>query len=160
MAAAQEQGLDGVVSKRVDAAYQPGRRSPAWRKTALIRTIEVVIVGYKAGAGRREGTVGSLILGAHGDAGRLVYVGGVGTGFTAEMLDELWHLLRPLHRPTSPLATAIPTAEARGVQWVEPRLAGEVVYRTVTPDGRLRHPSWREATGSPPRRGAAAWDPA
>jgi bifunctional non-homologous end joining protein LigD len=143
MAAAREQGLEGVVSKRVDAAYQPGRRSPAWRKTALIRTTEVVMVGYKPGAGRREGTVGSLVLGAYDDAGQLVYVGGVGTGFTAAMLDELSRLLRPLHRTSSPLATAIPAADARGVRWVEPRLVGDVVYRTVTPDGRLRHPSWR-----------------
>jgi len=143
MTAARDQGLEGVVSKRADAPYQPGRRSPAWRKTALIRTTEVVIVGYKPGGGRREGTVGSLVLGAYDDADRLVYVGGVGTGFTTAMLDELQRLLRPMERATSPLASAIPAAEARGVRWVKPRLVGEVVYRTVTPDGRLRHPSWR-----------------
>lgn len=143
MTAAQDQGLEGVVSKRVDAAYQPGRRSPAWRKTALIRTTEVVIVGYKPGGGRREGTVGSLVLGAYDDAGRLVYIGGVGTGFTTAMLDELHRQLRPLERAASPLASAIPAADARGMRWVEPCLVGEVVYRTVTPDGRLRHPSWR-----------------
>jgi bifunctional non-homologous end joining protein LigD len=103
----------------------------------------VVIVGYKPGGGRRAGTLGSLVLGAYDDAGRLVYVGGVGTGFTTAMLDELHRRLRPLERATSPLAVAVPAAEARGVRWVQPRLVGEVVYRTVTPDGRLRHPSWR-----------------
>jgi bifunctional non-homologous end joining protein LigD len=129
------------VHRPNDAAYQAGRRSPAWCKTALIRTTEVVIVGYKPGGGRREGTVGSLVLGAHDEAGRLVYVGGVGTGFTTAMLEELHRRLRSLERGTSPLATAIPPAEARGVRWVKPQLVGEVVYRTVTPDGRLRHPS-------------------
>ena len=95
------------------------------------------------GGGRREGTLGSLLLAAHDDAGRLVYVGGVGTGFTTAMLDELHRRLQRLERGTSPLATAIPAAEARGVRWLQPQLVGEVVYRTVTPDGRLRHPSWR-----------------
>lgn len=140
---ARERGLEGVVSKRTDAAYQPGRRSPAWTKTALIQTTEVIVAGYKAGAGRRAGTVGSLVLAAHDRDGHLVYIGGVGTGFTQSMLDELGRRLRPLHRATSPLDAPVPTADARGVQWVRPTIVGEVVYRTVTPDGRLRHSSWR-----------------
>jgi bifunctional non-homologous end joining protein LigD len=143
MAAAREQRLEGVVSKRTDSAYQPGRRSPAWRKTALIQTTEVIIAGYKPGEGRRVGTVGSLVLGVHDADGRLVYVGGVGTGFTGEMLDDLQRRLRPLEGATSPFASPIPPADAKGVHWVEPVLVGEVVYRTFTPDHRLRHSSWR-----------------
>jgi len=143
METAKERGLEGVVSKRMDAPYQPGRRSPAWTKTALIQTTEVVVAGYKAGAGRRAGTVGSLALAAHDEAGKLVFVGGVGTGFTQSMLDDLGALLRPLHRATPALDAPVPTADARGVQWVRPTVVGEVVYRSVTPDGRLRHSSWR-----------------
>jgi bifunctional non-homologous end joining protein LigD len=143
MAAAREAGLEGVVAKRVDAVYQPGRRSPAWRKTALIRTAEVVIAGWKPGAGRRAGTVGSLVLGAHDAGGNLRFVGGVGTGFTAAMLDDLGRRLRPLERATAPFAEPLPSAEARGTHWVSPTLVGEVVYRTLTPDGRLRHAAWR-----------------
>jgi bifunctional non-homologous end joining protein LigD len=143
MDAARGRGLEGVVSKRTDAAYQPGRRSPAWTKTALIQTTEVIIAGYKAGAGRREGTVGSLALAAHDEQGRLVFIGGVGTGFTQAMLTDLGAMLKPLHRATPPLDAPVPAADARGVQWVRPKVVGEVVYRTVTPDGRLRHASWR-----------------
>jgi bifunctional non-homologous end joining protein LigD len=143
MAAAREQGLEGVVSKQVASTYQPGRRSPAWRKTPLINTTEVIIGGYKPGAGRRAGLIGSLILGMYDPDGRLAYVGGVGTGFTTAMLTDLGRRLRPLHRPTPPFATPLPAADARNAQWVEPELVGDVVYRNWTPDGRLRHPSWR-----------------
>jgi bifunctional non-homologous end joining protein LigD len=143
MEAARRQGLEGVVSKRVDSEYQPGRRSPAWRKTALIQTAEVLIAGYKPGEGRRAGTIGSLLLGVHEPGGGLAYVGGVGTGFTAAMLDELRRRLRPLERDTPPFSAPLPTADARGARWVEPVLVGEVVYRSITPDGRLRHSSWR-----------------
>lgn len=142
MATARERGLEGVVSKRVDSAYQPGRRSPAWRKTALIQTTEVVVAGYKPGAGRRAGLVGSLLLGINEPTG-LVYVGGVGTGFTDAMLEDLGKRLRPLARDRAPFAAPVPSADAKNARWIEPSLVGEVVYRTVTPDGRLRHASWR-----------------
>ncbi|GIG88348.1 non-homologous end-joining DNA ligase [Plantactinospora endophytica] len=143
MRAAREQGLEGVVSKRVDSRYQPGRRSPDWRKTALIQTTEVLVGGWRPGAGRRAGTVGSLLLGVHRRNGGLAYVGGVGTGFTTGMLHDLDRRFPALARETSPFATPVPASEARGARWVEPVLVGEVVYRTVTPDGRLRHSSWR-----------------
>jgi len=143
MATARERGLEGVVAKRVDAVYHPGRRSPAWIKTPFVQTTEVVVVGWKPGSGRRAGTVGSLVLGAHDRDGRLVYVGGVGTGFTEDMLAELLRLLRPLETTRYPLATPIPAAERRDVRWVRPEIVGEVVFRSVTPDGRLRHPAWR-----------------
>lgn len=143
MRTAREQGLEGVVAKRLDSTYQPGRRSPSWIKTPLNRTQEVVICGWKPGEGRRAGTLGSLLLGAYDAAGNLVYLGGVGTGFTGRMLDDLLARLRPLHREESPFAVPVPRAEARDANWVRPRLVGEVEYRTRTPEGRLRHPSWR-----------------
>jgi bifunctional non-homologous end joining protein LigD len=143
MRTAQEQGLEGVVAKRLDSTYQPGRRSPSWVKTPLNQTQEVVICGWKPGGGRRAGTLGSLLLGAYDAGGNLVYLGGVGTGFTGRMLDDLLDRLRPLHRDGSPFAVPVPRADARDANWVRPRLVGEVEYRTRTPDGRLRHPSWR-----------------
>jgi bifunctional non-homologous end joining protein LigD len=72
-----------------------------------------------------------------------VYAGHVGTGFTVRMLDDLGARLRPLARSTSPLATEVPRAQARGAQWVTPRLVGEVVFGEWTRDGRMRHPVWR-----------------
>jgi bifunctional non-homologous end joining protein LigD len=142
MASAAAKGLEGVVAKRLSSAYRPGRRSPDWIKTPFSRTQEVVVVGYKPGTGRRSGTIGALVLAVHDQAGALVFAGGVGTGFTDAMLHDLQQALAPLHRST-PTVTDIPREHARGVHWVQPDFVGEVAYRNWTPDGRLRHPSWR-----------------
>ncbi len=83
------------------------------------------------------------MLGMYDDAGRLTYVGGVGTGFTHQMLVDLGRQLTPLQRPTSPFDPPVPREHARDAHWVNPQLVGEVTYRTLTPDGRLRHPAWR-----------------
>ncbi len=140
VAASQGAGLEGVVAKRLSSRYQPGRRSPDWVKVKNVRTQEVVVVGWKPGAGRREGTIGSLLLGVHGPAG-WEYVGGVGTGFTAAMLDDMLAQLRPLARPTPVLD--VPRADARDARWVAPEVVGEVAFGEWTGDGRLRHPAWR-----------------
>jgi bifunctional non-homologous end joining protein LigD len=145
VAAAQACGLEGVMAKRLSSPYRPGRRSQDWIKKPFSPTQEVVIVGYKPGEGHRSGTIGSLVLAVQAGDGSLAYAGGVGTGFTAAMLHDLHDLhdrLRPLARPDPPLS-GVPRPHARGVHWVEPRLVGEVAYRNWTPDGRLRHPSWR-----------------
>lgn len=136
--------LEGVVSKRIDSLYQPGRRSRSWIKTPLTRTQEVVIGGGTPGQGRRTGTIGALLLGVHDHAGRLVYVGQVGTGFTAAALARLTAQLARLARRTSPFAAApVPYQDAHDAQWVRPQLVGEVEFRSWTRDGRLRAPSWR-----------------
>jgi bifunctional non-homologous end joining protein LigD len=142
--AASQHGIEGVVAKRVDSRYLPGRRSPAWIKVPLHRTQEVVIIGWTPGEGRRAGTIGSLLLAAHTAAGELDYIGQVGTGFTATMLDDLAARLAPLRRPNPPTTgRAVPREHARHARWTAPVLVGEVQFRTWTPDGRLRHPSWR-----------------
>jgi bifunctional non-homologous end joining protein LigD len=142
MAAAEAYGLEGVVAKRLTSTYQPGRRSPDWVKVPLIRTQEVVIVGYQPGKGRRAGAVGSLMLAVYNPAGRLSYAGHVGTGFTEAMLRDLYQRVTPLRRSAPPVA-GVPREHTRGAIWVEPVLVGEAAYRNWTPDGRLRHPSWR-----------------
>jgi bifunctional non-homologous end joining protein LigD len=139
---ARQQGLEGVVSKRLDSPYLPGRRSDLWRKTKITAMQEVVIGGWKPGAGRRAGMIGSLLLGVP-DRHGLRYAGGVGTGFTEAMLRDLRKRLTPLARPTSPFADGVPRADARDANWVEPQLAGEVEFSHWTTDGYLRHPSWR-----------------
>nr|WP_232075574.1 hypothetical protein [Phytohabitans suffuscus] len=143
MAAAGEQGLEGVVAKRLDSPYQPGIRSRLWVKTPRNATTEVVVCGWKPGAGRRSGIIGALLLGAHDRAGRLVYLGKVGTGFTHRMLADLGERLGPLRRADPPFDGPVPRPDARDATWVEPRLVGDVEYRTLSPDGRLRHPAWR-----------------
>ncbi len=143
LATAAEHGIEGVVAKRLDAPYLPGARSPVWTKRALTHTAEVVVGGWRPGAGRRAGTLGALLLGAYDDEGALVYLGDVGTGFSDDALDHLSGVLASLARPASPFDTEVPRDRARGARWVEPSLVGEVVYRRFTPDRRLRHTSWR-----------------
>ncbi|NUR73734.1 MAG: DNA ligase [Hamadaea sp.] len=152
--AAKQQRLEGVVAKRTDGVYEPGRRSRGWIKTPLFDTAEAIVCGYTAGEGRRAGTLGALLLGAYDAAGSLRFIGHVGTGFSDKVLDQLMALLKPLVRATSPYDEEIPRMYAKKARWVEPSLVGEVMYRNVTPDGRLRHPSWRGLR--PERRPAEA----
>jgi bifunctional non-homologous end joining protein LigD len=140
-AASLENGLEGVVAKRLDSVYRPGGRGPDWRKTKNLRTQAVVVGGWRPGEGRRAGGIGSLLLGVHDDAGALVFAGHVGTGFTAAALAELGRLVRP--RATSPFADALPREVTRDAHWVQPWLVGEVAFTQWTREGRLRHPSWR-----------------
>ncbi|MFC7241079.1 non-homologous end-joining DNA ligase [Catellatospora aurea] len=138
----REQGLEGVVAKLLDSAYEPGRRSRAWIKVKNLRTQEVVVAGWRPGQGNRADTIGALLLGIPEPAG-LRYVGSVGTGFTRQMLDDLRVRLSKLERKTSPFAAGPPIREARDAHWATPKLVGEVRFTEWTRDGRLRHPAWR-----------------
>ncbi|WP_028048476.1 non-homologous end-joining DNA ligase [Cellulomonas sp. URHD0024] len=142
LAASRENRLEGVLVKRRSATYRPGRRSSDWLKVKHVHMQEVVVVGWRPGKGRRANTIGSLVLAVPQD-GVLRPVGGVGTGFTDRMLDDLRSRLLPLERPTSPFQERLPSAEVRDVRWVRPELVGEVAYTEWTGDGRLRHPAWR-----------------
>ncbi len=143
LAASKAQGLEGVLAKRHDSPYLPGRRSPAWIKVKHQRMQEVIIGGWSPGAGRREGGIGSLLLGVPDEEGRLVYAGHVGTGFTEAMLADLGARLRASERRTPPFADEVPRAHAKDAHWVTPRLVGEVRFSEWTRDGRMRHPTWR-----------------
>jgi bifunctional non-homologous end joining protein LigD len=141
LAASLEQGLEGVVCKRLDSVYTPGRRSPSWIKVKHLRMQEVVIIGWEPGQGRREGEIGALLLGVHVD-GELRYAGQVGTGFDDRALIDLRKRLASLTAKASP-AVGVPRDQARTAVWVRPTMVGEVVYTAWTRDRRLRHPSWR-----------------
>jgi bifunctional non-homologous end joining protein LigD len=140
---ARAHGLEGVVGKRRASRYEPGRRSPAWIKTALLHTQEVVIGGWTAGEGRRAQNIGALLLGAYDGSGALRYLGHVGTGFTEAALRSLLVELRTRQQAESPFDEEVPREEARKARWVRPELVGEVVYRVLTKEGRLRHAAWR-----------------
>ena len=137
-----EQGLEGLIAKRLDSPYRPGRRVDFWRKIKNFHTQDVVIAGWKAGHGRREGGVGSLLLGVYDGPG-LRFVGHVGTGFSDADLDDLYKLLAPLERPDSPFAGEIGREYSRWARWVEPALTAEVEFSRWTKDRMLLHPSWR-----------------
>jgi bifunctional non-homologous end joining protein LigD len=135
--------LEGVVAKVADSVYRPGLRSPDWLKKPIFRTREVVLGGWRPGQASLSGSLGALLLGAHDPAtGDLVYLGDVGTGFTDQARRELKATLIPMERPGPPFPD-VPRERAKDAHWVEPRLVGEVMYRNLTPDGRLRHTSWR-----------------
>ncbi|OBK95763.1 ATP-dependent DNA ligase [Mycobacterium asiaticum] len=136
------QGWEGVVAKKRDSSYQPGRRSASWIKDKNWNTQEVVIGGWRVGEGGRSSGIGALLLGIPGPDG-LEFVGRVGTGFTDRELANLKKTLAPLHTDESPFHPALPRREARGVTFVEPVLVGEVRYSEWTPDNRLRQSSWR-----------------
>jgi bifunctional non-homologous end joining protein LigD len=136
------QHLEGVVAKRHDSRYEPGRRSQAWVKIKNFRTQEVVIGGWRVGEGSRSGTFGSLLCGVY-DGDRLRYAGRVGSGFTQEKLSALTEQLAPLARSTPPFDEKVPALDARHAHWVEPVLVGEVAFTQWTRDGRLRNPAWR-----------------
>ncbi len=142
LAAAREQHLEGVVAKQVDSAYEPGARSRRWLKVKNLRTQEVVVAGWRPGQGRRADGIGSLLLAVPGADG-WQYVGKVGTGFTADALQELQRRLEPLTTDVSPLGDDVPRADARDAHWVRPELVGEVRFTEWTRDRRLRHPAWR-----------------
>ena len=156
LAATAEQGLEGLVAKRRDCPYEPGRRSPAWIKVKNTRRQELVIGGWMPGEGRRAERIGALLVGHYDPDGRLVYAGRVGTGFTEKALDELAGRLAPLRRPKSPFSSARVPREAL---FVAPELVAEVEFTEWTPDGQLRHPTYRGLRDDRAAREVAREDP-
>jgi bifunctional non-homologous end joining protein LigD len=139
---ARRRGLEGVVAKKWDSTYQPGRRSTAWIKDKFWNTQEVVIGGWRTGEGGRTSGIGALLVGIPARGG-LHFAGRVGTGFTDKMLSDLRETLKPLETRESPFNAKLSTLDGRGVTFVRPELVGEVRYSERTSDGRLRQPSWR-----------------
>ena len=139
--ATRAQGMEGVVAKRRDSRYEPGRRSDCWVKVKHVRRTSAVVVGWKPGEGGRAGRLGSLLLGVVQD-GRLVFAGHVGTGFSASTLALLGERLALLRR-AAPALDDVPREHARHAVWVEPVLVCEVDYTEWTATGRLRHPSYK-----------------
>jgi bifunctional non-homologous end joining protein LigD len=140
--ASTEQGMEGVVCKRLDSPYEAGRRSPYWRKVKHFLDQEVVIGGWRPGAGRRGGRIGSLMMGLP-EPGGLRYIGQVGTGFTDSQLDALGRLFARVERASTPFLGSLPNAVTADAHWLEPTIVGEVAFGEWTGDGILRHPSWR-----------------
>ena len=144
MVAAKERRLEGVVAKRLDSRYLPGKRSRDWLKFKSHGEQEFVIAGYTSGKGRRATGFGSLVLAVYGDDG-LEYVGNVGTGFDEAEIERLLKLLRPLERKDSPFPQVpkLPRVRKDDIVWVEPKLVAEVEFVEWTHDGRLRAPVYK-----------------
>jgi bifunctional non-homologous end joining protein LigD len=141
LALSRDQGLEGIVAKRLDAPYLPGRRSSGWRKVKNVRRTDAVVGGWLPGEGGRTGRVGALVVGFPQEAGEgLRYAGRVGSGFTQAELDRLEGVLAPLARDASPFAGR---AAPKGTRFVEPVLVAAVDYGEVTKAGTLRHPRYK-----------------
>ncbi len=137
--ATRDQGLEGVVAKRLDSVYEPGRRSRAWIKVKNHCAQDVVIGGYTAGTGGRA-ALGALTVGVHDDDGALRYAGKVGTGFTDTTLALVGRELAPIRARGSPFEGRQPQ---KGTVFVEPRLVAHVEFREWTRAGTLRAPSFK-----------------
>jgi bifunctional non-homologous end joining protein LigD len=142
VAVSKQHGLEGVVAKRRESRYEPGKRSPAWRKIKNVRRQEAVVGGWKPGEGVRAGLIGSLLIGVQGAAG-LEYAGHVGTGFSEETLAMLSQRLAPLRRESSPFAAPVPPEHARVAIWAEPRLVIEVAFGSWTSAGVMRAAAYK-----------------
>ena len=136
--AVREQGLEGIVAKRLDAPYVSGR-SAAWVKIKAFRSMDCVIGGWTEGQGGRHSTLGALIVGVHRD-GKLVPVGQVGSGFDDRTLRDLLAILKEHQAPSSPFA--VPPKADQPATWCFPDLVCEVRYAEITRDGTLRHPTY------------------
>jgi bifunctional non-homologous end joining protein LigD len=140
VAATKAQRFEGVVAKRADSTYQPGRRSPSWVKIKYRGEQEMVVGGYKAGEGARASTFGSLLVGVHDDAGALQFVAAVGTGYDDRTLAEVMARLRPLATDVCPFA-AVPKLPGRPVlRWLRPELVVQVAFHEWTDGGGVRAP--------------------
>jgi bifunctional non-homologous end joining protein LigD len=135
--AACRAGLEGIISKRLDAPYRSGR-GDSWTKAKCRAGQEVVIGGWWGD----DKNLRSLIVGAYKD-GKLVYLGRVGTGFNATLAREVLDALRPLRQAKSPFAPDNRMPRQKGLNWVKPAKVAEVEFATITSDGLLRQASFK-----------------
>ena len=133
-------GLEGIVSKRRDASYRSGRHGE-WAKSKCLNREEFVVAGYTPSTATRN-AIGSLALGTY-DAGKFIYAGRTGTGFTQRSAQSLYKQLQSLRIQRSPFANALSSEERRGLVFVEPQLVAEVEFRGWTSDKRLRQAAFK-----------------
>jgi bifunctional non-homologous end joining protein LigD len=134
---ARERGLEGIIAKRKDSRYLPGKRSESWLKIKARMQQAAVIGGMTGGSGSRK-YFGALMLGVY-DKGQLRYVGHTGTGFSKALLKDIHKKLTPYLTDICPF-TPTPKADAP-VKWVKPRFVCEVAFQEWTSDGIMRAPS-------------------
>ncbi len=135
-------GVEGVVSKRVDATYRPGRNSD-WLKAKCTLRQEFVIGGFTESEAAGRTGFGALLVGVYDVTGALTYVGRVGTGFTDAMLREIRGQLERVRRESSPFVNEVSARTGGKARWVEPVMVAEVEFTEWTADGHIRHPSFR-----------------
>jgi bifunctional non-homologous end joining protein LigD len=146
-------GLEGIVSKLASSPYRSERTSE-WLKVKCLLRQEMVIGGWQD-SDKQGRTLRSLLLGYYDRAGRLVFAGKAGTGFSLKLGRELVERLRKIERPDPPFGE-VPRDYRRGSRWAKPQLVAEIAYGNWTTDGVMRHPRSVGACLSQPRGGLVA----
>jgi bifunctional non-homologous end joining protein LigD len=139
--ATEQQGLEGIVSKKRSSTYQPGRRTKDWLKFPHRPTLSYVVGGWRRETGS-DTRLGALLVGAPTPQG-LSYRGRVGSGIVGRTAQQLLEVLEPLHAETSPFCDEVPRVDALGTVWVRPEVVVEIAALGVTNGGRLRQPSYQ-----------------
>ncbi|MGD2250539.1 MAG: non-homologous end-joining DNA ligase [Candidatus Methanofastidiosia archaeon] len=144
--AVTEKGFEGVMAKRKDSLYFPGKRSGAWLKIKKTKTVDCVIGGFTEGEGNRKEYFGALLLGVNPFP--LAYVGKVGTGFSDEQIKTMYSMLKGIETHISPFSENVPIQK---IHYVNPVTVCEVKYQEITNDKKLRAPVFlRLRTDKPP----------
>jgi bifunctional non-homologous end joining protein LigD len=146
--ASAKAGLEGIMAKKLDSHYEPGRRTGAWVKVKNRNRQELVIGGWLEGEGKRRGYPGALLVGYY-EKGKLAYAGKVGTGFSDAMLEKLANLMKPLAQDKSPFDVGSPP---RAAHYVKPKLVAEFEFVEWTRSGQLRAPSFKGLRADKPAR--------
>lgn len=133
-----ENGFEGIVAKRLDSLYEPGRRSPCWIKVKAQQTDEFIVGGFTQGQGSRAPTFGALLLGSYDEAGNLVYCGSVGTGFDERLLRDITRRMEPYKQAKHSFIKR--PDEKKDVTWLDPKLVIEIKFMDWTFDGHIRSP--------------------
>lgn len=141
MAAAEQQRLEGIVSKRLASRYRPGQRSRDWLKFPIRPTGSYVVGGFRYETGSTS-RLGAVLVGEPGPAG-LAFRGRVGSGIAGRTGQALGELLRPLATDASPFTERLPRVDLVGTVWVRPTVVVDVQYLRLTDEGRLRQPAYR-----------------
>jgi bifunctional non-homologous end joining protein LigD len=135
--AAREHSLEGIMAKRRDSKYVPGKRNDFWLKIKVRSTKECVIIGYNEGKGNRAEAFGGLHIAEKVD-GKLVYRGKVGTGFDDSTIKSIFKQVKQLKETVKPIHQKV--LDEKVSKWVEPKLVAEISYASLTPDKIFREP--------------------
>lgn len=140
--AVRDQGMEGIVAKRLGSRYRPGRRSEDWQKISVRQTLRAVVGGYLPGGGGRSSTFGSILVGLYEPRG-LRWIAAVGSGFTDASLQAFHGALIQIERDTSPFVNDVVVPGAARPVWVEPAIVVDVEYKEWTHDDHLRAPVYK-----------------
>lgn len=135
--AARAHNLEGIMAKRKDGRYFPGRRSDSWLKIKIRNTADCVVIGYNTGKGNRKDAFGGLHL-AQWEGDSLVYRGKVGTGFDDATIKDIFSRIKKLKEIKKPVKEKV--LDEKVSTWVEPKIVLEVTYASLTPDENFREP--------------------